>query len=453
MRASLKELRDEMTSLMNEAGSIEAETQAQNRDFTPQETTRIEQILAKHKSLKVQYDLECERQGVSSASGRLADGVDPSNISGNFGAVPARQITSSERGPYAGPHGLGEMARDAYHAARPGGNPSQRLIQIQNAPTTFSSEGVGGDGGWAVPPDFQTEIWQKVSGEESLIPLSDSYSTPRNTMTWPVDEDTPWSTTGGIQAYFESEAAQLQQSKIALQSREIKLNKLTCLIPVTSELLEDAPSLDSYLRKKVPEKMDFKIKLKMLSGVGVGEPLGILNAPSLVTVSKVANQAGGTVVSQNIEAMWSAMYAPCRRRGIWLINQDVEPQLSQLYIPIPNRANTENVSGFPLYYPAGSIAGTPYATLKGRPVIETQACSMLGSPGDIIFVDLKQYLTAVKAGGPRVETSAHLFFDYDLFCYRFIIRFAGQPWWMSTIQSLNDASNPLGWAAVLAQRS
>ena len=185
----------------------------------------------------------------------------------------------------------------------------------------------------------------------------------------------------------------------------------------------------------------------------MGEPLGILGAPSLVTVAKdPSGQGSKTVTGFNIMDMWGALYAPCRRNSAWLINQDVETQLMRMYLPFPNAAGNDNVGGWPLYIPAGGLSNSPFATLMGRPIIPTQACSALGTPGDIIFVDLKQFLTAVKAGGPRVDVSMHLWFDYDVMAYRFILRIGGQPWWMNKITPLNDASNLLSWAVVLATR-
>jgi HK97 family phage major capsid protein len=78
---------------------------------------------------------------------------------------------------------------------------------------------------------------------------------------------------------------------------------------------------------------------------------------------------------------------------------------------------------------------------------------MIGSAGDIILVDLSQYLTAVKTGNVRVDVSMHLWFDYDVMAYRFILRLAGMPWWEKVITPLNDATNLLSWAVALAIRA
>lgn len=351
-----------------------------------------------------------------------------------------------DRGKW-GWHNMGEFAAAVRLASNNAGQLDPRLIA--NAPSTYSTEGVGADGGFAVPPDFRETIVEKVMGEESLMARTDKMVTGSNSITFPKDETTPWDSTGGIQAYWEGEGKQLTQSKLALQDETLRLNKLTALIPVTEELLDDAPSLSSYLGRKVPEKFDFKVQDAIINGTGVGKPKGILNAASLVSVAKETtspSQTADTVAYENIVKMWSRMYAPSRSRSVWLINQDVEPQLDLMAF---SRTATQPV---PVYLPAGAASSTPYATLKGRPVIPVQACQTLGDKGDIILADLSQYLTVTKVGGVRSDVSIHLYFDYDMAAFRFILRIAGQPWWGSAITPKNG-SNTLGCFVTLDERA
>ena len=101
-------------------------------------------------------------------------------------------------------------------------------------------------------------------------------------------------------------------------------------MPVTEELLSDAPALDGYLRRRVPEKFDFKLNLAMVQGTGTGQPTGILNSASLVSVARESGQAADTIVHENILNMWSRMYGPSRQNAVWLYHQDIEPQLNSM---------------------------------------------------------------------------------------------------------------------------
>lgn len=330
------------------------------------------------------------------------------------------------------------------------GNIDRRLIA--NASSTYDNEGTGTDGGFAVPSDFCKDIQVIFEGEESLLSMTDIIETGSNNLVVPVDETTPWQASGGIQAYWESEGKPATTSKPELNNNILHLDKLMALVPISEELLEDAFGLDAYLRRKAPEVINAKINDAILNGTGVGMPLGILNAQVTVSVAKENSQPADTLKAENLIKMWARCYGPSRRRSVWLYNQDIETQLMAAAIAVKNVAGTENVGGFPVYLPPGGLASTPYATLFGRPMIPTQACQTLGDKGDIMLVDLKQYLTAVKTRGMRQETSIHLWFDYDIVAFKFVMRVAGQPWLSSPILPKNSI-NTLSPFVVLDERS
>jgi hypothetical protein len=271
-----------------------------------------------------------------------------------------------------------------------------------------------------VPADFRTAVMTKIMGEASLLPRTDQITISGNTLTVPRDTTAPWSTSG-IRAYWGSEGAIKTQSRPGLDTMTLRLHKVYALVPVTDELAEDAPAMDS---------------------------------PALVTVAKETSQLADTLVAMNIIKMWSRLYAGNRSTAIWSVHQDVE---SMLYtMSLPGRDNTGAfVTGWGthVYMPAGGLSGSPYASLFGRPVIPTQACETLGDLGDVILWDPQAYLSVLKAGvNPRVDVSMHLWFDYDMTAYRFVLRMTGQPWWEAAV-SPRDGSNTLSPYVALAERA
>ena len=149
----------------------------------------------------------------------------------------------------------------------------------------------------------------------------------------------------------------------------------------------------------------------------------------------------------NVVKMWARMYAPSRSRAVWFINQDVETSLLQMAF---DPAATAGM--VPAYMPAGGASASPYASLMGRPVIPIQAAQTLGDLGDIVLADMSQYMTVTKVGGVRQDVSIHLFFDYDVTAYRFIMRVGGKPWWGSAITPANS-TNTLSCFVTLAERA
>lgn len=451
---TVAELRERLGEITDGMAAVQNRADAESRPLTQDEDQAIENLFAEFESLTAEIDrrerIESARAHAAAPQGRrtepAAPGGDPAPQ--NAGTQPRRRVPATPRDPASAEnHGfrhMGEFAMAVRRAApRAGGEVDPRLIA--NAPTEYGREGSGEDGGFAVPPEFRREIMRKVLGEESLISRTDKLTSSSNSVTVPMDETTPWQATGGIQAYWENEGSQLTQSKPQLDNVTLRLNKLTALVPVTEELLEDGPALAGYISSKAPEKMDFKLTDAIINGTGAGQPLGILKAPSLVTVDKESGQAADTIVFQNIVNMWSRLYSKCRLNAVWLINSDIEPQLMSMQFPGTGTA-------VPAYLPPGGLADAPYGRLLNRPVLPMEAVPGLGDAGDIILVDLSKYLTVTKGGGIRTDVSMHLFFDYDITAYRFIMRVAGQPWWKAAIAKKNGG-NTLSYAVTLAERA
>lgn len=459
----LEELRDRQVEINNGMRAIQAKADAEKRPLDEAEAKEIDTLYAEFE--RIEADIE-RRERLVAANERLAaplgrqtdpnfdpqaaatDPADPAPGAARRpvrATVPAQPRDTAAAGK-AGFRNMGEFAIAVVRASAKG-SPyvDPRLVAIQNAaPAEYGKEGVGEDGGFAVPPDFRTAILKKVMGEESFLGRTDQQTSSSNTMTFPMDETTPWQSTGGIQSYWAGEGDQKTPSKPLLGAATVRLNKLIALVPVTDELLEDAPAMNGYVTSKAPEKINFKVNDAIFRGTGAGQPLGILNAPSLVTVDAESAQVADTVNATNIVNMFSRMYAPWRRNSVWIINQDIEPQLQLMSFPGTGTA-------VPLYMPPGGLSASPFGTLMGRPVLPSEVASALGDVGDIVLVDFQQYLTATRVAGIQQQVSIHLWFDYDITAFRFVLRIAGQPWWASKIARAHSALE-LSWAVALAAR-
>jgi HK97 family phage major capsid protein len=435
MSANVDDVRAKRDAALARAETIREKVTNDDREFSDDELKQLEQIAS-----------EVERHGkVIAALDKLTptktapkSGSDPINP-GNRAPVQPRIPTDIKT------HGFNSFGEFAIYCRRAGAGESEALNRLLNVATTYGSEAAGADGGFAVPPDFRAQIWKKVMGEDSLLSRATPFVTGANSITFPKDETTPWQTSGGVLVYWENEAGQVSQSKPNLQLETCRLNKLMALVPVSEELLEDAPGIESYLQVKAPEKMTAKLNTSIIRGTGVGQPRGILNSPSLISVAAEASQDINTIVYKNIVNMWSRMYAPCRSNAVWLINQDIEPQLFNLAF------REDATSPVPAYMPANGLSASPYATLMGRPVVPVEACSTLGTTGDIIFADLAQYMGLTKGQQIRTDVSMHLYFDQALMAFRFIFRVHGQPLWGSAITPENG-SNTRSWAVALDTR-
>ena len=323
--------------------------------------------------------------------------------------------------------GLGEFVAAVHKAAQVGGRTDERLTKASLS--SYANEGAGADGGFMVPSEFVDRIYENVFAGDSLLAMTDQITTGRNSIEFVSDETTPWGSSG-VRVYWTEEAAAQTQTKPVLKYNTLRLNKVSALVPASGELLSDAPAVESLIASRAGDALSYTIDDSILHGTGAGQPLGVMNSGSTVTVAKESGQAADTIVAANILKMYSRMLMKPGGNPVWLCSHDSLPELMNL-----------SLNNNPLYLPSMQLADAPYGTLLGRPIIITQHCETVGDVGDILFVDLSQYVTATKAGGVEAARSMHLWFDQDVEAFRFSTRVAGQPWMTSAVDSDNSVAD------------
>lgn len=310
------------------------------------------------------------------------------------------------------------------------------------------------DGGALVPPDFTTQIWERVYNQESILPRTQGYTISGNTMSIPANTETSrvdGSRWGGVLGYWEGEAQQLQGSRPKFRNIQLRAKKLTTMIFATNELLTDsATALEQYLGRVAPQEIEFKILDGLINGDGAGIPLGIINDPAFIQVAKDTGQATKTISYTNVLNIYNTMWAPCRTRAVWVYNQEIEPQLWQMSLPV-------GTGGAPVFMPGGSsiyagASASPLSTLQGRPMIPLEQCPGLGAVGDLMLIDWSQYISITK-GSIQSAMSIHLKFDFDETVFRWIFRMDGQGAWAAPLTPFKtNLSKTFSFAVGLAVR-
>lgn len=436
MPGILEKHRERFTELTAKLETIRSRADTEARDFTPEETTEVNACCEELAGVKEQIAIHDKLATVTAAAAAPAPGQ--RRVPPETGSRITPMETPFQRDKY-GFHSLGDYLRSVMVGSMRGGRMDERLIA--NAPTTYATEGSGPDGGFSVPPDYRAEILEAIQAEQSIFAMTDQQTSASNTFVYPADETAPWSTTG-VTAYWTGEGAQITESKPIMKLNSVVLHKLAVLVSVTEELASDSGSLDRWIRSKAPAKISYEIDRSIIWGTGAGQPLGVMNSPCLVTQLEAggSGQTADTVNVTNIAEMWGRCYAASRNKAVWLIHQSVESQLIQLCLATYN----------PVYMPPGGLSAAPYGTLFGRPVIVTQLCETLGDKGDIMLCDFSSYLTISRA--IRQDTSIHLYFDYDVMAFRFILRIGGAPKWSTTL-SPRDGSLTYSPFVVLDERT
>lgn len=251
---------------------------------------------------------------------------------------------------------------------------------------------------------------------------------------------------GGIRVYSDKELAAMTQSKTQFDKTRLEPKRLTGLYYASDEILSNAPMLQGEMSSLFTEEFAFKGQDLVINGTGSGEALGVLSAGCLVSQAKETGQTADTVVFENLIKMKSRIRMRNRNSVMWVANQDVEPQLYQLALPVGTGGSV-----MPVYIPSQDQSSGVAGNLLGFPIEFVEQCPTVGDLGDIILADWSMYYTASK-GGVQSANSIHLKFDYNQTTFRFVYFFDGQPRMKSAITPYKG-SNTVSSLVALAARA
>lgn len=290
------------------------------------------------------------------------------------------------------------------------------------------SESAGPDGGFLLMPTWAANVLEIMHDFDNLLDRCDRYEMASPSMKFRAVDETSLATTrrGGVLGYWVDEAATITSSKPKYRLIDLIPHKVAVLTYLTDELLADGPMAEQYTSRYAAEELTFQINDALINGTGAGKPLGILNAASTVSVSKETGQGAATLLTENIVKMYARLHSSSRGNACWFVNQDTLPQLLTLTLAI-------GTAGMMTFMPFDQgVTKTPAKQLLGLPIIEIPWCATLGTVGDVILADMKQFIAATR-GSVVAANSIHINFLTDETAFRWTMRVAGQPWWNSAL--------------------
>ncbi len=305
----------------------------------------------------------------------------------------------------------------------------ERLLKInkkfeQTQKAEGINEAIDSEGGFLVPDEYRATLMEKTYENEVFLNKIFRLPVSGTTISLPYLKENSrvdGSRHGGIRVYRTAEAAQKTKSQPTFGKLELKVTKQTGLAYMTDEMMTDsAISVEPLITKLFAEAFAFATREDVIRGSGAGEPLGILNCPAKVAITRAT---GSNIKAADVVKMYARLYAASRLNAVWLYNVDTLEMLTKMFL------STGTNSGQLIWIPAGGFNGKTYDTIFGIPAYPSEHTDTLGNEGDIILCDFSQYILAEKAGGIKVASSIHLRFDYDEIAYKFQLRNDGNIWW------------------------
>lgn len=316
-------------------------------------------------------------------------------------------------------------------------DPRLDALSIENVKALSGEEGL--KGGILIPAAQQTQILE-VAGEKSFVR---QYATvvpmESRIVNWPALDYSRGAAgvnafSGGIRGYWPEENNAPTESQPYFKGVTLHARELEALCYVPNSLLRDsAVSLQTFFSGQQGFGGTFanEIDYKAINGVGNGSPLGVLNSPAKLTVSRSAST---TFKFVDAVTMLSKMLTTGSAR--WVINRSVMPQLLQ-FVDAGNNS---------LFMANAAIA--PEGTLLGLPVDWTGKNPVLGTAGDVMLIDWSYYLLGERQGMTMEVDTSYKFAESQT-AYKATMAVDGQPWLHSVI-TLMDGTTTVSPYVVLS---
>ena len=240
------------------------------------------------------------------------------------------------------------------------------------------SESVDADGGYLVPEEFEHQIITGLDEANVIRSLAKVITTHH-------DRKIPISV-GHSVATWTAENAAYTESNPTFGQKQIDAFKLTDLVRISVELLQDAEfDLEAYIAAEFARAFGIAEEQAFCVGTGTNQPTGIFTENG-GTVGVTAAAANAITVDEVISLVY-ALKAPYRKNAKFLMNDATVALLRKLkdnngaylWQPSVQAGQPDKLLGYPLYT-------SPYA-----PIVEGGALA-------VAFGDFKNYWIGDRAG-------------------------------------------------------
>ena len=292
-------------------------------------------------------------------------------------------------------------------------------------------------GGALVPEEFRSELMMLMLQPNSIRMLATVLPMGTSTLSLPTIRDETHaggSVYGGVRVYWTEAGEAPDESEPEFAQVRLTAKGLLALTALNNTLIADsALTVTALLGRMFSMATMWAEEAAFIRGDGVGKPLGILNAPALVTA--VRETGKNNVDAEDVASLEGRLLPECDPYAVYMIHPGIRSDLRKMS------------SGSIQYWQQDMSKRSPM-TLQGRPVIVNEHCSAPGTSGDIILVDWRMYLIGDRQA-MSLAASEHARFSRNQTLLRSVARLDGQPW-ISTPLTPAQGTDTLSPFVVLA---
>jgi HK97 family phage major capsid protein len=305
-----------------------------------------------------------------------------------------------------------------------------RAMELTRSEVETEAKALGSDqgyhGGNLVPQEF-VPILQRLPGEPvAIFPRCTILPCQTGQLTFPfLEQSDAGGEYGGVTFSWINEGAEKDETEPVFQQRTIDAHELAGYTEITHRLISrSAIAIEPLLVSLYRDALMNIVDTALLTGTGVGQPLGVIPCAG---VRVVARAAAGAVAWADLLGLKHALMAYHRSGAIFVLDDTVEAALLNV-LDANNRPVFNNNFGEGMYE---RLAGKPYITLERTP--------NLGTEGDVVFGDFSKYIIAMEED-IVIKRSDHFRFRHNRAAFVCYIVLGGMPMLPRAFAILSDNS-------------
>ncbi len=313
--------------------------------------------------------------------------------------------------------------------------------RLKGAEERALTEGIPSAGGFSVPTEYAAWLMDNSLEAEIVRPRAQIWPMTTKTRKIPGFDgsDHTSSLFGGFSGVWLDEVDTSVRQYPKLRQLELNAKKIGIYTQASRELLEDGMSFEEQLGSAMIKAIGFYMDDAFLNGTGSGQPLGVLNDPALLVVTKESGQLANTILYANCTKMFARLHPACLSNAIWIANSTAIPQLLSMSIAVGTGGS---------FIPA-VVQSSGRHSLLGLPLVFTEKVPALTNQGDLTLVDFSQYAVGLRRELSLDKSNAPGWTE-DCEDFRVIARVDGQGTWSSAITPAHGDS--LSWVVTLGAR-
>lgn len=230
---------------------------------------------------------------------------------------------------------------------------------------------------------------------------------------------------GGFTMEWVPEGSQPTESNPLFEQATLVAKDLGGFGYLSKQLFDDGGEpLGARLFELLAEAIAFYTTFACFRGTGVGEPLGVLNAPGTASVTRAGS---GAIGATDIDGMLAKLLPASYPYSWWCASGGAAGKLSAV-----TGYNSNVVAN-----PDGTLQTA--GSLRGLPVMMTECLPPLGTAGDLVLMDPRTYVL-----GQRLDPEVAFAPDHPTafanlqVAMRAWWRGDGQPLWPATMTTANS---------------